>query len=49
MYVALDDTQATCGVFNGGCCFDHNLPAIQTAKIGINCRFGGGAPLVAPY
>jgi outer membrane immunogenic protein len=41
MYIALDDTQATCGVFNTNYCFDNNLPAIQTAKIGINYRFGG--------
>lgn len=55
MYIGLDNVSA-CG-FNsnanlvpvGTYCWNHELDGIHTAKIGLNYRFGGGAPLVARY
>lgn len=50
MYIGLDGA-TTCGVANvgGTFCWDHDLEGIHTAKVGLNYRFGGGAPLVARY
>jgi outer membrane immunogenic protein len=55
MFIGLDNVSA-CG-FNsnanlvpiGTYCWNHELDGIHTAKIGLNYRFGGGAPLVARY
>ncbi len=56
MFIFLDD-RAACGYdfagngLNGAgtYCFNHALDGIHTAKIGLNYRFGGGAPVVARY
>ncbi|MEZ5889057.1 MAG: outer membrane beta-barrel protein [Xanthobacteraceae bacterium] len=54
MYIGLD-TVAACGYSNvggfgpGAYCWNHDLEGIHTAKVGLNYRFGGGAPLVARY
>jgi outer membrane immunogenic protein len=56
MFIGLDNTNAcgfdANGVGAGGVgtyCWNHELDGIHTAKIGLNYRFGGGAPLVARY
>ena len=56
MYIGLNDTLATCGVYGGTApapgtyCWDHDNGGIHTAKIGLNYRFGGGAaPVMARY
>lgn len=50
MYIGLDDV-TTCGIDlnNDSFCFNHDLQGIHTAKIGLNYRFGAGAPVVARY
>jgi outer membrane immunogenic protein len=57
MFIGLD-SNAACG-FNGLAsvntpavgtyCWNHELDGVHTAKIGLNYRFGGGAPVVARY
>jgi outer membrane immunogenic protein len=52
MYIGMNDTLQTCGYYvRVGVygCSSHDLPGISTAKIGVNYRFGGGAPVVARY
>jgi outer membrane immunogenic protein len=51
MYIALDSTQTVLAPVVGGgfANWDHENSGIHTAKVGINYRFGGGAPLVARY
>ncbi|MTW17934.1 outer membrane beta-barrel protein [Rhodoplanes serenus] len=56
MYIGLNDTLATCGVYGGTApapgtyCWDHDNGGIHTAKVGLNYRFGGGAaPVMARY
>ncbi|MDC7789559.1 outer membrane beta-barrel protein [Rhodoplanes sp. TEM] len=46
MYIGLDETQ-TMVVF--GQSISNQIDGIHTAKVGLNYRFGGGAPLVARY
>lgn len=50
MFIGLE-TYAACGATAGGLsfCWDHEVAGIHTAKIGVNYRFGGSAPLVARY
>ncbi|MEZ5787201.1 MAG: outer membrane beta-barrel protein [Xanthobacteraceae bacterium] len=53
MFIGLDNYNA-CGFGVGGFgagtyCWNHDIEGIHTAKIGLNYRFGGGAPLVARY
>ena len=57
MFIGLD-SNAACG-FNGLAsvntpavgtyCWNHELDGVHTAKIGLNYRFGGGAPVVPRY
>ncbi|MDC7789557.1 porin family protein [Rhodoplanes sp. TEM] len=52
MYIGLDETQtvafpATVPSFAAS--YDTEFNGIHTAKVGLNYRFGGGAPLVARY
>ena len=56
MFIGLDNTAAcgfdAVGIGNGGVgtyCWNHQLDGIHTAKIGLNYRFGGGAPVIARY
>ena len=58
MFIDLNNTDSNyraCGIAAAGpaagatFCWDHDLGGIHTAKIGINYRFGGGAPVVARY
>ncbi|MDC7789558.1 porin family protein [Rhodoplanes sp. TEM] len=54
MYIGLNGSETSCGVATvtapvGTFCWDHDYDGIHTAKIGLNYRFGGGAPLVARY
>ncbi|MFD2182892.1 outer membrane protein [Rhodoplanes azumiensis] len=52
MYIGVDQTHTVCGngvAFATTDCFDTNVGGIHTAKIGLNYRFGGGAPVVARY
>ncbi|MFL9827222.1 outer membrane protein [Rhodoplanes sp. SY1] len=52
MYIGLDETQTLCGggvVVPTTTCFSNDIGGIHTAKVGLNYRFGGGAPLVARY
>ncbi|EJW10278.1 putative outer membrane protein [Rhodovulum sp. PH10] len=46
MYIGLDETQT---LTLGGIAADNAVDGIHTAKIGLNYRFGAGAPLVARY
>ncbi|RAI43308.1 outer membrane protein [Rhodoplanes roseus] len=52
MYIAIDEGHS---VSQSGFTFlpvsrwDHDISGIHTAKVGLNYRFGGGAPLVARY
>ncbi|RAI43310.1 outer membrane protein [Rhodoplanes roseus] len=46
MYIGLDETQTN---LLGGFAFDTKVEGIHTAKVGLNYRFGGGAPLMARY
>jgi outer membrane immunogenic protein len=51
MYIGLDGATVT-GLDAGTNTlwnWDHDINGIHTAKVGINYRFGGGAPLVARY
>jgi outer membrane immunogenic protein len=48
MFIGLDNYNA-CGAFGTTFCWNHDFEGIHTAKIGLNYRFGGGAPLVARY
>jgi outer membrane immunogenic protein len=50
MYIALRNTQTACGVpaLGGTFCWSHDLPAIHTAKFGINYHFNAG-PVIARY
>jgi outer membrane immunogenic protein len=50
MFIGLDNVNACGAYFNyGSFCWNHELEGIHTAKIGLNYRFGGGAPVVARY
>ncbi|MBK5956964.1 hypothetical protein CCR97_01855 [Rhodoplanes elegans] len=52
MYIGLNETQTLCGsgvVLATSTCFSHEFDGIHTAKVGLNYRFGGGAPIVAKY
>ncbi|CAL8973684.1 hypothetical protein RHODGE_RHODGE_00883 [Rhodoplanes serenus] len=51
MYIGLNETYTVSGpVVGGGIAnWDHDVPGIHTAKVGINYRFGGGAPVMARY
>lgn len=58
MFIALDEklttsanaTLASGAIVSGGpFFFDHDFGGIHTAKVGINYRFGGGAPMMAGY
>ena len=53
MFIGID-SNAACGYTTvaipaGTFCWNHDLDGIHTAKIGLNYRFGGGAPLLARY
>ncbi|RAI43307.1 outer membrane protein [Rhodoplanes roseus] len=49
MYIGLDNTQSVYAPIGSGYNWDHDNSGIHTAKIGLNYRFGGGAPVVARY
>jgi outer membrane immunogenic protein len=54
LFLGLDHDLNVCGPGGGTAagstwCANHSVDGIHTAKIGINYRFGGGAPLVARY
>ncbi len=51
MYIGIDEDRNVCGVAsNGGSfCWNHDVSGVHTAKVGLNYRFGIGAPLVARY
>ena len=56
MFIGLDNNSAcgfdAAGVGAGGpgtYCWNHEFDGVHTAKIGLNYRFGGGAPVVARY
>ncbi len=56
MFIGVDNNSAcgfdAAGVGAGGpgtYCWNHEFDGVHTAKIGLNYRFGGGAPIVARY
>ncbi|CAL8973678.1 hypothetical protein RHODGE_RHODGE_00881 [Rhodoplanes serenus] len=52
MYIGTNGTQTVTGINPGdglAYSWDHDLNGIHTAKIGLNYRFGGGAPVMARY
>ena len=53
MYIDTRDTITSCGAAGGALagstyCWNHELPGLHTAKIGLNYKFGGG-PIMARY
>jgi outer membrane immunogenic protein len=52
MFIGLNHTESACGIATIGAgrfCWNHDVPGIHTAKLGINYLFNTGGPLAARY
>jgi outer membrane immunogenic protein len=52
MFIGLNHSEAACGIATIGAgrfCWNHDVPGIHTAKLGLNYLFNSGGPLMARY